>query len=96
MEQLEWSRQYLRAYNRKTVNEVSDSKVQPLTVFRIYGILVLLIGGLVLGCIIFMLEVLWKKFATLQRRKTLQLRYTGKGKRHKNQFQPGPLWKPFK
>lgn len=79
-EHFDWSMQYLKVVNRKTVNEVSDSKMQPLTLNRIYGILVLLNGGLVVGCIIFMLEILWKKFRPLQRRQALRC-VNGKGKR---------------
>lgn len=57
---LEWSLQYIKAANSKIITGNPGNKFRPLTLSRSYGIFVLLNGGLVLGCIVFVLEMLWK------------------------------------
>lgn len=85
MEQMEWSLEYFRAYHRKTVDDKSGGKLQPLSLYRIYGIVVLLIGGLGLGCIIFILEIFWKSFAILRRRQSIHIPNKCRVKRYKKQ-----------
>lgn len=85
MAQLDWSLEYLRVYNRRANDGTSSGKLQPLTLHRIDGILVLLIGGLGLGCTVFILEIFWKRIAKFQSRKKLQLCWYGRVWRQKKQ-----------
>lgn len=70
---LEWPIQFIDALNHKAVkNTYFHEKIHPLTLSQIYDIFVLLIDGIVVACIVFLLENLWftlQKFCQWRQRR---------------------------
>lgn len=67
---LQWAVQYVKSANRKVKgNNECGNKFRPLTLSRNYGMFVLYIGGIVFGCSVFILEILWKWLTTAKPKK---------------------------